>query len=75
MIKDPICGPDAGPAKALLSGSLLCPRQDATLTVRDFPLDLLQPVYTALPALQRAATTAAERDQQGAFYGEHWANC
>ncbi|MEW5317408.1 MAG: hypothetical protein WDW38_008705 [Sanguina aurantia] len=62
-------GCDWSPAKALLSGSLLCPRQDATLTVRDFPLDLLQPVYTALPALQRAATTAAERDQQGAFYG------
>lgn len=42
----------AGPAKLELHGNLLCPRQEAWLHVSDFPLDLLQPMYSALPALQ-----------------------
>jgi hypothetical protein len=42
-----------GPARAVLKGSLLCARQEASLTVTDFPLELLQPLTTALPpALQ-----------------------
>ena len=32
----------AGPARLLLQGSLLCPKQEASLHVTDFPLDLLQ---------------------------------
>jgi hypothetical protein len=43
----------SGPARASLRGALLGSRQDATLSVQDFPLDMLQPVYAVLPpALQ-----------------------
>lgn len=32
----------SGPARLLIKGSLLCPDQEASLHVTDFPLDLLQ---------------------------------
>ncbi|KAL6762521.1 hypothetical protein V8C86DRAFT_606614 [Haematococcus lacustris] len=38
-----------GPAQAVLRGSLLCDQQDAQLSVTHFPLDLLQPLSSALP--------------------------
>eukprot|EP00798_Chlamydomonas_sp_ICE-L_P032214 gene32214-16772_t len=44
----------AGPARLHAQGSLMCPQQEASLRVTDFPLDLLQPLYSALPALQSA---------------------
>lgn len=55
----------AGPARLHAAGSLLCPRQDAVLRLTDFPLDLLQPLYRALPALQGAAADADARAKQG----------
>jgi hypothetical protein len=42
----------AGPARLVASGSLLGPRQDAQLALTDFPAEMLQPLYRALPALQ-----------------------
>ena len=47
-----------GGAALEAKGALLGPAQDATLTVRDFPAVLLQPLYRALPALQ-----VGDRDQ------------
>lgn len=49
----------AGGAQLALRGSLLGPRQDATLVVTDFPAATLHPLYRALPALQYAAPAAA----------------
>ena len=40
------------PAQLLARGSLLGPRQDASLALTDFPAEMLQPLYRALPALQ-----------------------
>ncbi|GAX75992.1 hypothetical protein CEUSTIGMA_g3435.t1 [Chlamydomonas eustigma] len=53
----------SGPARLLLAGNLLCPRQQAEVHVTDFPLDLLQPMYQALPALQSAAAAAESRSR------------
>lgn len=55
-------GVEAGPARLHASGSLLCPRQDAHLSLRHFPLSALTPLTsTALPALERAAAAARAR--------------
>lgn len=41
-----------GGARVEAAGALLGPQQDASLVVTDFPAVLLQPIYSALPALQ-----------------------
>ena len=46
----------SGPATCILRGSLLGARQEASLHVADFPLDLLAPLQQALPPALQACS-------------------
>lgn len=51
----------SGPASLSLRGSMLSSKQDASLVISDFPLDLLQPLFDALPLLGGRGAAAAAR--------------
>lgn len=50
----------AGEARLLIRGKLLTADQDASILVTDFPLALLHPVFSSMPALQNAPPAASE---------------